>query len=143
MDFMGVKLWAVALAAVATMVVGFLWYSPLLFARPWMVAMGYDPDDKTRIAEMQKSAGPMYGISLLASLLSAFVLAKILVGLTIYSALYGMKIGLAVWLAFVATVQLTDKMFGQRPMKLFLINTGYQLVCYLLMGAILGKWAWA
>jgi hypothetical protein len=143
MDFMGVKLWAVALAAVATMVVGFLWYSPLLFARPWMVAMGYDPDDKTRIAEMQKSAGPMYGISLLASLLSAFVLAKILVGLTIYSALYGMKIGLAVWLAFVATVQLTDKMFGQRPMKLFLINTGYQLVCYLVMGAILGKWAWA
>ena len=143
MDFMGVKLWAVALAAVATMVVGFLWYSPLLFARPWMVAMGYDPDDKTRIAEMQKSAGPMYGISLLASLISAFVLAKVLVGMTIYSALYGMKIGFAVWLAFVATVQLTDKMFGQRPMKLFLINTGYQLVCYVVMGAILGKWAWA
>jgi len=143
MDFMGVKLWAVALAGVATMVIGFLWYSPLLFARPWMVALGYDPDDKTRIAEMQKSAGPMYGISLLASLISAFVLAKILVGMTIYSALYGMKIGFAVWLAFVATVQLTDKMFGQRPMKLFLINTGYQLVCYLVMGAILGKWAWA
>ena len=143
MDFMGVKLWAVALAGVATMVIGFLWYSPLLFARPWMVAMGYDPDDKARIAEMQKSAGPMYGISLLASLISAFVLAKVLVGMTIYSALYGMKIGFAVWLAFVATVQLTDKMFGQRPMKLFLINTGYQLVCYLVMGAILGKWAWA
>ena len=143
MDFMGVKLWAVALAGVATMVIGFLWYSPLLFARPWMVAMGYDPDDKARIAEMQKSAGPMYGISLLASLISAFVLAKVLVGMTIYSALYGMKIGVAVWLAFVATVQLTDKMFGQRPMKLFLINTGYQLVCYVVMGAILGKWAWA
>jgi hypothetical protein len=105
--------------------------------------MGYDPDDKARIAEMQKSAGPMYGISLLASLISAFVLAKVLVGMTIYSALYGMKIGFAVWLAFVATVQLTDKMFGQRPMKLFLINTGYQLVCYVVMGAILGKWAWA
>jgi len=143
MDFMGVKLWAVALAGVATMVIGFLWYSPLLFARPWMVAMGYDPNDKARIAEMQKSAGPMYGISLLASLISAFVLAKVLVGMTIYSALYGMKIGFAVWLAFVATVQLTDKMFCQRPMKLFLINTGYQLVCYVVMGAILGKWAWA
>jgi hypothetical protein len=78
-----------------------------------------------------------------ASLVSAFVLAKILVGMTIASPLYGMKIGFAVWLAFVATVQLTDKLFGQRPTKLFLINTGYQLVCYVVMGAILGKWGWA
>lgn len=143
MDFMHVRLWAVALAAVATMIVGFLWYSPLLFARPWMVAMGYDPDDKTRLAEMQKRAGVMYSIALAASLVSAFVLAKILVGMTIDSPLYGMKVSFAVWLGFVATVQLTDKLFGQRPMKLFLINTGYQLVCYVVMGAILGKWGWA
>jgi hypothetical protein len=39
------------------------------------------------------------------------------------------------------TVQLTDKLFGNRPIKLFLINTGYQLVSYVVMGAILGKWA--
>ena len=143
MDFMGVRLWAVALAAVATMIVGFLWYSPLLFARPWMVAMGYDPEDKAKLAEMQKGAGVMYSIALATSLVSAFVLAKILVGMTIASPLYGMKIGFAVWLAFVATVQLTDKLFGQRPTKLFLINTGYQLVCYVVMGAILGKWGWA
>jgi len=39
------------------------------------------------------------------------------------------------------TVQLTDKLFGDRPLNLFLINTGYQLVCYLAMGAILGQWA--
>ena len=143
MEFMGVRLWAVALAAVATMVLGFLWYSPWLFARAWTIAMGYDPDDKAKIAEMQKNAGPIYGIALVASLASAFVLAKIVVGMTIASPLYGMKVGFAVWLAFVATVQLTDKLFGQRPMKLFLINTGYQLVCYLAMGAILGKWAGA
>ena len=143
MVFMGVQMWAVALAAVATMVVGFLWYSPLLFARPWMVAMGYDPDDKAKLAEMQKGAGVMYSIALVASLVSAFVLAKILVGMTIASPLYGMKVAFAVWLGFVATVQLTDKLFGQRPTKLFLINTGYQLVCYLVMGVILGKWGWA
>jgi hypothetical protein len=143
MDFMGVRLWAVALAAVASTIVGFLWYSPLLFARPWMLAMGYDPEDKAKLAELQKGAGVMYSIALVASLVSAFVLAKILVGMTIASPLYGMKIGFAVWLAFVATVQLTDKLFGQRPTKLFLINTGYQLVCYVVMGAILGKWGWA
>jgi len=57
--------------------------------------------------------------------------------------LYGMKVGFAVWLAFVMTVQLTDKLFTNRPTKLFLINTGYQLACYLAMGAILGKWVGA
>ena len=135
-----VNLWAVLGAGVATMVIGFLWYSPLLFAKPWMVAMGYDPADKAKAAEMQKSAGPLYGISFLASLLTAFILGKIIYSLTIDSSFYGMKVGFAVWLGFVMTVQLTDKLFGKRPMKLFLINTGYQLACYLAMGAILGKW---
>jgi len=140
MLLMCVNLWAVLGSAAATMVIGFLWYSPFLFAKPWMLAMGYDPADKAKVAEMQKSAGPKYGISFLASLLSAFVLGKIIYNLSISTALYGMKVGFGVWLAFVMTVQLTDKLFTNRPLKLFLINTGYQLACYLAMGAILGKW---
>lgn len=139
MLLMCVNLWAVVGSAVAAMVIGFIWYSPLLFAKPWMLAMGYDPSDKARTAEMQKSAGPKYGISFLCSLLSAFILGKIIYHLAITTALYGMKVGFAVWLAFVMTVQMTDKLFTNRPMKLFLINTGYQLACYLAMGAILGK----
>ena len=140
MLLMCVNLWAVLGSAAATMVIGFLWYSPFLFAKPWMVAMGYDPNDKARVAEMQKKAGPMYAIAFLASMLSAFLLGKLIFHLAISTPLYGMKVGFAVWLAFVMTVQLTDKLFGNRPLKLFLINTGYQLVCYLAMGAILGRW---
>ena len=138
---MHVYVWAVIASAVACMVVGFLWYSPPLFGKAWMQAMGYDPADKARIAEMQKAAGPKYAVSFVASLLSAFLLGKIIFHLAISTALYGMKVGFAVWLAFVLTVQLTDKLFGNRPLKLFLINTGYQLVCFLVMGAILGRWA--
>ena len=140
MNFMGINVWAALVAALATMVIGFLWYSPLLFARPWMVLMGYDPNDKAKLAEMQKSAGPMYAMSLVASLLSAAVLGKIIAIATVNTALYGMKIGLAVWLGFVTTVQLTNAVFSKQPAKLYAINTGYQLVCYLVMGAILGTW---
>jgi uncharacterized SAM-binding protein YcdF (DUF218 family) len=64
MTFMNVNLWSVLVAAIATMVVGFLWYSPLLFARPWMVAMGYDPEDKAKAEELRKGAGKSYAISL-------------------------------------------------------------------------------
>ena len=39
-----------------------------------------------------------------------------------------------------ATVQLTDALFGKKPFKLYLINTGYQLACFLAMGAILAVW---
>lgn len=142
MIFMNVNLWSVLVAAIATMVVGFLWYSPMLFARPWTVAMGYDPDDKAKMDQMRKSAGPSYALSFAASLVSAFVLGKIIAITTVDTALYGMKVGFAVWLGFVTTVQLTAKLFGNQSTKLYLINTGYQLVCYLVMGAILAVWPW-
>jgi hypothetical protein len=143
MLLMELNLWAVLAAGAATMAIGFVWYSPWLFARPWMLAMGYDPGDKRKLDEMRKGAARMYAITLLGSLLAAFVLGKIVYHMTIDSALYGMKVAVAVWAAFVLTVQLTDQMFGHRPFKLFLINTGYQLACYVVMGAILGKWAGA
>jgi uncharacterized protein DUF1761 len=140
MELLGIKLVPVLVAAIATMVIGFLWYSPWLFARPWMVAMGYNPDDKSKMDEMRKSAGKSYAIAFVASLISAFVLAKIIDITTVNSPLYGMKVAFAIWLGFVTTVQLTAKLFESKPTRLYLINTGYQLVCYLAMGAIIASW---
>lgn len=142
MYLMGIDLRSVLVAAVASMVVGFLWYSPLLFARPWMVLMGYDPEDKAKLEELRKGAGKMYALSFLASLVSALVLAKVILITTVTSPFYGMKVGFAVWLGFVTTVQFTSVLFAKQPVKLYLINTGYQLVCYLAMGAILAVWPW-
>ncbi len=139
-SFAGINFVAVFVAAIATMVLGFLWYSPILFATPWMRLMGYDPNDKAKLAEMQKGAGKTYSIAFIASLVSAIVLAKIIDISSVNTILYGMKIGFAMWLGFVATVQLTGALFSKQPIKLFLINTGYQLICYLAMGAILAKW---
>jgi len=136
MAFLGVNLMAVLVAAIATMIIGFLWYSPLLFARPWMILMGYDPDDKAKLQGMQKGTGKLYGIAFIASLISAFVLGKIIAVTTVNRIPYGLKIGFAIWLGFVMTVQLIDMLFGKKPTKLFLINTGYQLVCYLVMSVI-------
>jgi Protein of unknown function (DUF1761) len=134
------NLLAVLVAAISTMVVGFLWYSPILFAKPWMREMGYDPDDKVRVQEMQKSAGPAYFGAFIASLVSAFVLALFFHWLHVQSLELGLMVALHVWLGFVATVQLTGVLFMKQSMKLFAINTGYQLACYLAMGTILTVW---
>jgi hypothetical protein len=140
MHFHDLNWLAILVAAVATMPIGFLWYSPLLFANPWMREMGYDPNDKARIQEMQKSAGPSYFVAFLASLVSAFVLALFFHLLHVQSLEFGLLTSAHVWLGFVATVQLTGSLFAKQSMKLFTINTGYQLVCYLVMGAILALW---
>jgi surface polysaccharide O-acyltransferase-like enzyme len=140
MHFLGVNLFAVLVSAIATMVGGFLWYSPALFANPWMKLMGYDPNDKVKIAEMQKSAGPSYFMSLIASILAAFVLGKLIAVAGFSTAFDGLKIGLVVWLGFVTTVQFTNALFSRQPFRLYMINTGYQFVCYAAMGAILGAW---
>lgn len=140
MYLLGVNMWAVLVSALATMVVGFVWYSPMLFAKPWTILMGYDPNDKAKLAEMQKSAGPSYAMSLVASILSAIVLGKIINVSGVMNPVDGLKIGMAVWLGFVTTVQFTNALFSRQPFKLYLINTGYQLVCYIAMGAILGAW---
>ncbi len=110
------------MAALATLVIGFLWYS-LLFARPWMVLMGYDPDDKAKLGEDAEGCGPDVSPITGGRRALGGRAGKIIAIATVDTALYGMKIGLAVWLGFVTT-----------------INTGYQLVCYRVMGAILGAW---
>jgi hypothetical protein len=140
MEFHHLNLLAILVAAISTMVVGFVWYSPLLFAKPWMREMGYDLNDKAKMEEMKKGAGPAYAGSFLASLVSAFILALFLHWTRAASLHFGLMVGFHVWLGFVATVQLTGVLFMKQSMKLFAINTGYQLVCYLVMGAILAVW---
>jgi hypothetical protein len=52
----------------------------------------------------------------------------------------GLATAFHVWLGFVATVQFTDALFQKKSLKLFAINTGFQLVCFIAMGAILATW---
>ena len=131
---------AILVAAISTMVLGFLWYSPLLFAKAWTREMGYDLNDKAKMDEMRKSAGPAYAGSFFASLISAFTLALILHGMQAQSLHFGLMASFHIWLGFVATVQFTGALFAKQSMKLFVINTSYQLVCFLAMGAILVLW---
>jgi hypothetical protein len=130
----------VVVAALSTMVIGFLWYSPVLFAKPWMRASGYDINDKEQMAKMRKGMGVTYLRALLASLFAAFVLRWVFLLAGIASSVKGVELGILVCLGFVNTVQYTAMLFMRQHYLLFLINAGYQLACYAAMGAILGGW---
>ncbi len=132
---------AIFVAGILTMVIGFLWYSPMLFANPWCRAHGWDPNDQELKAKMQKEAWPAYGASFVCSLVSAYVLAA-LIGRVHpdTTVLGGIKMGFIVWFGFVTTVQLTGNLFTSKNKTLYLIDTGYQLACYLAMGVLLVLW---
>lgn len=134
-----VNMIAVLLAGVASMAVGFLWYSPLLFAKPWTKLMGYTQKD---FEKEQKKMGMMYGLSFVLALVTAYVLSHVMaLSMNFYSyapVSTGTTSAFWMWLGFVMPVQATDVLFGKKVWKLFYINTGYQLASLLTMGVVLG-----
>ncbi len=129
---------AVLVSAAAAMGVGFLWYSPVLFAKPWTRLMGYT---KESMEAAKKEMGKTYSISFVGALVMAYVAAHFVSYVGARTLSQGAQLGFWAWLGFVAPVQMTDVLFGGKKWKLFAINTGYQLASLVIMGAILAVWA--
>lgn len=130
---------AVLVAGVVNMVIGFLWYSYMLFAKPWMKEMGYT---KQSMQADQKKMAPYYALSFVAALVMAYVLSHVMAfsqNFYNYTAVMtGLSTGFFMWLGFVGPVQMTDVIFGKKSWNLYFINTGYQLVSLLAMGVVIG-----
>jgi hypothetical protein len=130
---------AILAASIGAMVVGFLWYSPILFGKQWAKLKGYTEE---YLKTEQKKMGKLYGLSFLATLLMAYMLSHVMV---LSNAFYGygmLQTGLTsaffMWLGFVMPIQLTSQLFGEKKWKLFCIDTGYQLASLIVMGAVIG-----
>ncbi len=132
---------ALLVAGIAAMALGFLWYNPALFGKPWMKLMGYTAEG---LKKEQKQMGKYYGVSFLLTLVSGFVLAHVMamsMNFFGYPALTtGIMSAIWMWIGFIMPVQATDQIFGPKKWKLFAINTGYQLASLLVIGIILGLW---
>lgn len=130
---------AVVSAAVAAMVVGFVYYSPFVLGKPWMKLMGLTSES---VKAAQREMARIYGISFVLALVTGYVLYHIM-SLSMAFFNYnpvstGLTSGFWVWIGFVMPVQLTEVLFSKKPVKLFGINTGYQLVSLLAMGVVIG-----
>lgn len=134
MFYLSVNYVAVLIAALASMVTGFVWYSPVLFGKPWMK---YAKIDEKKLKKTKNSLPKTYGISFLATLVTAYALAILLNATLVMDVGEGLMVSGVIWLGFVTTTMLTSVLFAEMPWGLFLINSGYQLVSLLVMGAIL------
>jgi len=128
---------AVLVAAVATFLLGGLWYSPLFFGKQWVKAHGYGEE---QVKEMQKGAGKAYLGSIAAYLVMAWVLANFVLMTGAATAVEGAVLGLLCWLGFAATIGLTANLFSDRGPAAYLLDASYQLCYLLIQGVILATW---
>jgi hypothetical protein len=128
------NLWAILVSALFFWVLGAAWYSPALFAKPWMAALHIIPcDTKPGFVAAMIS-------SLVGDLLSAFVMLHFILWSGADNIWTGAFIGFLYWLGFFAAIQFPQGLYQRRPLVLFAIDGGYFLIGMLGMGAILAVW---
>ncbi len=133
-----VNYWAVLVAAISAMIIGGLWYSPLLFAKQWMAATGLSSEklDELKRRGMAKS----YLGALVGSLVTAYVLAILVQWGLASNWVEGLGVGFMAWLGFVATTTLSTILWEGKSAKLWFLNNAHELLVFLIMGAILAAW---
>ncbi len=122
-------------SAVFLWVLGAVWYSPALFAKPWMALLGITPDPSKRKGLVGGMIASFIGDLILALVLSHFVIWS---GASTIG--WGAFVGFVSWLGFIAAPNLPQGIYEGRPVKLFLINAGYWLVGLFVVGALLAVW---
>jgi len=122
---------AIIASAAATFLIGGLWYSPVLFYKPWVRLNGYTE------TTTPKAGGRVFVLSFLAQLIAAANLAFFVAGEP-----FGLVVAAAaaVGVGWVAMSFGVTYLFEQRPFALWMINAGYHVVSFLVMGLIIGAW---
>ena len=128
---------AVLVAAIAVFVLGWLWYSPFLFYKPWMRARGLDP-----VAAMSgaKMPGGKLVIELLRCIVLAYVIARFAALLGISSWMGAVHFGFLLWIGFPIILLIGSILWENTPVKVAAIHAGDWLVKMLVIPIIVSVW---
>ncbi len=119
---------AVGLAALSMFVLGGLWYS-VLFAKPWQRAAGVT-DEQLRSGAVRVFSGSLLLAVVIATSLAAFIGSE--------SVAFATTVGAVAGLTFFAAALGIVYLFERRSWTLMLINGGYGVVSFAVMGLIIG-----
>lgn len=134
----GINIWAALAAAASSFMLGGLWYSPVMFLKPWSRASGYGELDQMAAKKEGKHPARVFGVSFVLAAISALVFAWWLgpnppLG-------YAICHGLAAGAGLVAACFGINYQFAAKPTVLWAIDGGYHAVQFLIFGVILGLW---
>lgn len=133
-----VNYWAVLVAAIASMVIGSIWYGPV-FGKKFMQAMGMNNMSPEEQAKMKKGMWMSYVGQFIASLVMFYVLAW-LIGITgNMTPMGGATMAFWAWLGFMVPQKFGDELWGGK-MILFWLSAGSSFITLVIGGAIIGAW---
>jgi hypothetical protein len=120
----------VIVAAVAGVVIGFVWYMPSVFGRRWAAGAGRE----------LPAAGDVSPVLYLGSVVQGLVIAYVLALLAAAVGADGLGdhllLAFVVWLGFIAMTTINSVLYEGRSLEYWMITSGYALVSLLVMGAI-------
>lgn len=126
---------------VLAMILGALWYSPLLFGNIWMRINNMSMPSREDMAKMQREMIPTYIIQFVMSLTLVYVLVHFIKGWTDVS---GIEAALWIWLGFVVPTLASSVLWTNESrndkFSRFAVQAGYNLVLFVAFGYILGVW---
>lgn len=142
MDFSAINWLAVVVCVVVAMAVGFVWFGPKTFYPMWWKAIGKPENSDPGSLGMNMAL--MWPLTILAALVEAIFMSLMVHamgsmttgGATLAS---GALAGFFLWLGFVATTSLTNKLFANQ-LTAWVLEVSNHLITMVLMGAILGAW---
>ena len=128
---------AVAVATVASYVLGFAWYSWSLLGKTWAGALGMTKEQ----ADDTEGLGAAFVVSLVAGVAKVIVIGLLMAatGTTGFGA--GLLFGVIVGIALIASSISYHNGFARVSSTVTLIDTGHDLVEAAMIGAIIGLMA--
>jgi hypothetical protein len=159
---MEMNVYALLVAALSTLVVGFVWYNPKVFGTIWMRESGMT-EEKMKGANMLM----IFGLSFVYAFLMSFVIqfltihqtgalgmvggdaSKALPSYAAFMADYGTAYrtfkhgalhGFMSGLFLVLPVIGTNALYERRSFKYTLVTGGFWIVCFMIMGGIICSW---
>jgi len=129
----GINWLAVLVATAAAFLLGGIWYSNALFGKPWMQEVGL-----TAEALAKTNMKPIFAGTFVLQFVAATALARFLGADS--SLPIGLHAGLLIGLCWIAPAYGVTYLFEQRSLRIFIINAGYYVVMFALMGTIIGAW---
>lgn len=124
---------AIIIAAVANMVIGFLWYGTWAFGKSWMTLSG-----RTMGEGFPAGPGPLYALTAVAAVVQAITMSWFVSQTGANSGAAGAIVGLYVGMGIVAAAMFAEVLFAGRHPRLFAITAGYSILALVVQGAIIG-----